>query len=101
MAHETMRTYRMVAETDHGLVCVDVVLRGTTDGIKALALPVRRFLDFDCGFAGSWVDQGTERDSVTFSVAPRRRCPVTDSLCATPDLCDDAERCLAAIGGTL
>lgn len=70
---DTMRTYRMVAETgDTGLVCVDVVLRGSTAGIEALAWPVRKFLDFDCGFAGAWVDQGTERETVTFAVAPRK-----------------------------
>lgn len=60
-----MKTYRMVANTNHGDVAIDIVLRGTKDGIAEAEIPVRKFLDFDCGFAGAWVDQGTERETYT------------------------------------
>ena len=68
---ERMKTYRLVADTPHGQCCIDVVLRGLPDAIEAASGPVRKFLDYDCGFDGSWVDEGSDdRTTVTFAVAP-------------------------------
>ena len=79
-----LRTFRMVASptkaniyaddfrrvTTHGMLCIDVVLRGSAEDGDAVTPIVRVFLDVDCNLIGSWVDEGTERESVTFSVAP-------------------------------
>ena len=75
-----MRTFRMVAEPPGsrdaagvhvgGLVCIDVVLRGAPEDVDVVTPIVKAFLGAGCNLLGSWVDQGTERESVAFSVAP-------------------------------
>lgn len=72
-----MRTFRMVAEkgvnrygTVLGLVCVDVVLRGERADVDVVASSVRAFLDIGIDLPGAWVDEGTDRDTVTLAVTP-------------------------------
>ena len=74
-----MRTFRMVAEPPGsrdergvhvaGFICIDIVLRGELADVRAVTPIVRAFLDVGCNLVGAWVDEGTERESVTFGVA--------------------------------
>ena len=65
-----MKTFRLVAATPNGEVCIDVTLRGkdTADAERI----VRKFLDYDCGYCGSWIDTGTERETYTVAEAHRK-----------------------------
>lgn len=65
-----MKTFRMVAETPDGSICIDVILRGDKSNdfkTDSVDLAVKKWLDFDCGFSGYWVDSGTERKEFTVS----------------------------------
>ena len=70
---DNMRTYRMIAETPKGAIAIDIIVRGNMDAIHKAHDPIRGFLDFGCGFAGHWVDQGTERLTYTVAVAGASR----------------------------
>lgn len=71
---EVMQTYRMVAETEHGPMAIDVLLRGDPAAIAEAHDMVRAWLDVGCGYAGAWVDNGTRRTTVTRSVSPPTPC---------------------------
>lgn len=75
-----MRTFRMVAEPGRSVgftydvevgapVAIDIVLRGERADVDAITPIVKAFLDVGCNLIGSWVDEGTERETVTFAVA--------------------------------
>ncbi len=66
---ETMRTLRLVADTEHGPCCIDVVLRGPPEAVEATELTVSRFLNLDPNIFGHWVDTGTTRQTVTLAVS--------------------------------
>lgn len=73
-----MRTFRMVAEPGCAIygapnvaapVTVDVVLRGGREDVDAVTPIIKAFLGMGGNLIGSWVDERTERESVTFSDA--------------------------------
>lgn len=55
------RTFRMVAETEHGLCAIDVILRGRPVAIAEVSPKVTAWLDIGIESAGAWVDPGTDR----------------------------------------
>ena len=68
IARDKMLTMRMVAETKNGLCCIDVTLRASPAAIDEVAPIIRKFLDFDIGYGGAWVDGGTDRTEYTVAV---------------------------------